>query len=113
MWHDRIEEEIVAGAILDRITAGARTMTIDCPESLRLYADTSPPATTPPDPTPGVKGVKRPPPDTLDTELTPGHPRQPALYRWLGPPWTSGGWWGGAVVALQAVVGAAHGEGRQ
>jgi DNA replication protein DnaC len=34
-WHDRMEEKIVADAIIDRITAGAITITLDCDESLR------------------------------------------------------------------------------
>lgn len=34
-WHDRIEEKIVADAIIDRITSGAHTTVLDGEVSLR------------------------------------------------------------------------------
>lgn len=37
VWHDRIEAKTVAYAIIDRITASAHSMVIDCTESLRRH----------------------------------------------------------------------------
>jgi len=37
VWHDRMEEKIVADAIIDRITAGSHTTVISCDESLRRH----------------------------------------------------------------------------
>jgi DNA replication protein DnaC len=36
-WHDRIEEKILADAIIDRITTNAHTITLDCDDSLRRH----------------------------------------------------------------------------
>ncbi|MCL1800837.1 MAG: ATP-binding protein [Promicromonosporaceae bacterium] len=36
-WHDRMEEKILADAIIDRITASAVTVTLDATKSLRHY----------------------------------------------------------------------------
>lgn len=39
-WHDRMEEKILADAIIDRITSSAHTVTLDCTESMRRYLAT-------------------------------------------------------------------------
>jgi len=39
-WHDRIEEKIIADAIIDRITTNAHTITLECDESLRRRFNT-------------------------------------------------------------------------
>lgn len=36
-WHDQIEEKVVADAIIDRITANAHKMTLNCRDSLRRH----------------------------------------------------------------------------
>jgi DNA replication protein DnaC len=36
-WHDRMEEKIVADAIIDRITSNAHTTTLTCVESMRRH----------------------------------------------------------------------------
>lgn len=36
-WHDRMEEKILADAIIDRITAGAHTVTVNCTDSMRRH----------------------------------------------------------------------------
>jgi len=41
-WHDRMEEKILADAIIDRITAGAQTITVTCTESMRRHFGTHP-----------------------------------------------------------------------
>jgi DNA replication protein DnaC len=40
-WHDRMDEKILADAIIDRITASAHTITLDCADSLRRHFATS------------------------------------------------------------------------
>lgn len=39
-WHDRMEEKILADAIIDRITAGAHTITVTCTDSMRRHFTT-------------------------------------------------------------------------
>lgn len=39
-WHDRMEEKILADAIIDRITAGAHTVTLTCTDSMRRHFTT-------------------------------------------------------------------------
>ena len=36
-WHDRMEEKILADAIIDRITAGAHKVTVTCTDSMRRH----------------------------------------------------------------------------
>ncbi|MCL1897868.1 MAG: ATP-binding protein [Micrococcales bacterium] len=38
-WHDRMEEKIVADAIIDRITTHTHTATLNCTESMRRHFD--------------------------------------------------------------------------
>ncbi|MDR2454448.1 MAG: ATP-binding protein [Bifidobacteriaceae bacterium] len=36
-WHDRMEEKVVAEAIMDRITTNAHMTVLDCAESMRRH----------------------------------------------------------------------------